>query len=200
MIHGRALKDIERQDLGHFDNLLGIRQERVEELREVRQLFHHLRHRCIQNLYHRRIGSLFHDALLILVLWPPRLTQTGWPRTQGEREALPERGRVVLLVPLPRSDSSRCGAYTRTGPWRRSDVRAEGTVSVIAPSDGGHCLCRRLHRCRHPWLTAQRSFRKLHKKATCVKNGLCGSCGGCGADGVHNACVCPYALAACNQF
>ena len=43
-------------------------------------------------------------------------------------EALPERGRVELLVPLPRplpsSGAVRCGVWTRQGKWRRSSVHA----------------------------------------------------------------------------
>ena len=52
-------RNIVRQDLGHFDNLLGIRHERVEEMQDVRQLFHHLRHRCTKNLHH---GSKAHEV------------------------------------------------------------------------------------------------------------------------------------------
>ena len=59
---------------------------------------------------------MLHGALLHLVLWLPRLTQTGLPGTPGG-EALPERGRVVQLVPLP-------APGLRLSPWG-------GVVSVV---------------------------------------------------------------------
>ena len=93
-----------RQDLRHFDNRLGVRPENVEELHEVRQLFHRLRHRCIQNLYHKGInGNLLHGTLLIPLLWPRRLTQTGWPGTPRRHHVLVRKfvvlGACVLLSP-----------------------------------------------------------------------------------------------------
>ena len=84
--HRGAHRDVIEQDLGHVDSLLGNRLKLVEEAHDVRQLIHQLRHRNIQNLYHGSVsGGLLHGAQLILVLWPPRLTQTGWPGTLGER-------------------------------------------------------------------------------------------------------------------
>ena len=98
-------RNIVRQDLRHFDNRLRVRPENVEELHEVRQLFHHLRHRCIQNLYHRGInGNLLHGTQLIPLLWPPRLTQTGWPGTP--RWHLIFVGKCVVL-----------GASVLLSPW-----------------------------------------------------------------------------------
>ena len=60
----------------------------------------------------------------------------GSPRQGGRGEALPERGRVELLVPPPRpcpsSDLARCGASSRTGPSRRSSVCGEATPGAVA--------------------------------------------------------------------
>ena len=57
--HRGAHRDVIKQDLGHFDNLLGNRQKRVEKAHDIRQLFHHLRHKCINNLHH---GSTAHEV------------------------------------------------------------------------------------------------------------------------------------------
>ena len=45
-------RDVLGQDLGHFDNLLGIRHERVDETEDVWQLFHCLRHKSVEDLHH----------------------------------------------------------------------------------------------------------------------------------------------------
>ena len=61
----RSHRDINGQDLGHFDNLLGTRREHVEEMQEIWQLFHHLRHRIIESRQRRdKIEDLLHSAPL----------------------------------------------------------------------------------------------------------------------------------------
>ena len=118
----RAHRDVLRKDLGHFDNVLWNRQKEVKEAHDVRQLFHHLRHRSVEKLYHRGMnGNLLHGTRQISLLWPPRLTQTGWPGTPGRhhvfvgelvvlgacrvgRRSRPELGRALrlaLLLPDP---------------------------------------------------------------------------------------------------
>ena len=56
-------RDVMGQDLGHCDNLLGNRGERVEEAHCVLQLFHHLRRKIVKK-QHRRdcIDDLLHGA------------------------------------------------------------------------------------------------------------------------------------------
>ena len=82
---------IVKQDLGHFDNLHGIRKKSGEEL-----------HDAIQNLHHRsEIGRLLHGALLIPVFCP-----RGSPRQGGRdpwEEVVPDHGRDVEHEPIPRS-------------------------------------------------------------------------------------------------
>ena len=52
-----------RQDLRHSDDLLGNRRECGEELHEVRQLFHHLRHRVVEKRHQRNsVDDLLHGA------------------------------------------------------------------------------------------------------------------------------------------
>ena len=79
-------RDIVEQDLGYFDNLLRIRRERVEEAYDVRQLFHHLRHRCIENLHH---GSKAHEVDNVLHGVP--LDSLLRPRVRDRPQAAPLR-------------------------------------------------------------------------------------------------------------
>ena len=69
-------------------------------------------------------------------------------------EALPERGRVVHHVPLPRplpsSGAVRHGAWTRQGPLRPPTARDASASGGVAVSGGGHSLCRRLRRRAQP--------------------------------------------------
>ena len=61
--HAGSHRNIIGQVLGHFDNLLGIRHERIEEVHDVRQLFHHLRRRIIESRQRKdSIDSLLHGA------------------------------------------------------------------------------------------------------------------------------------------
>ena len=60
-----AVCDCMRQDLGHCDNLLGIRRERAEEVQDVWQLFPHLRHRIVEKRHRRDfVDDLLHGAPL----------------------------------------------------------------------------------------------------------------------------------------
>ena len=79
----------------------------------------------------------------------PATSDRGAIRPPG-RKALPERGRVVLLVPLPlplpSSGAVYCGAETRQGPLRPPSARDANASGGVALSGGGHSLCRRLLR------------------------------------------------------
>ena len=120
-------------------------------------------------------------------------------------EALPELGRVVQLVPLTRPFPSsgpvgRCGAYSRLGPSRRSSVHTGDMHGGVAPSGGGHCLCRRLHRRdQRPSSTARVRQEKATKELRLSQTPVTpsGGSGGSGADVMLDMCVCPYIPAAC---
>ena len=78
--------NIIRQDLRHFDNLLGIGHERVEETHDVRQLFNHLRHRCIENLHYGSDTHEVSDVLHYVPLDPllrPGLGENSGPHPRG---------------------------------------------------------------------------------------------------------------------
>ena len=82
------------RDLGHFPFLVGKRH--IVASKHCHQLVHHLRHRTVQKREHGHVdGNLLHGALLIPVLWHPRLTQTGWPGTP--RKHLIIVGEFVVL-------------------------------------------------------------------------------------------------------
>ena len=78
--NSRSHRDVLGQALGQFDNLLGIRHERVEETEDVWQLFHRLRHKSIEDLHHGskadEVENVLHGVPLDLLLWPKRLCQT----------------------------------------------------------------------------------------------------------------------------
>ena len=135
----RAHGDVLGRDLGHFDDLLGIRHERVEETEDVWQLFHRLRHRSVENLHRMRAADEVDDVLHGVPLDPLLRPRPGEnPGAATRRQAhlrrpekstqclppgewvLPELGRVFRLVPTPRPCPSsalvRHGACTRTGP------------------------------------------------------------------------------------
>ena len=115
-----------RQDLRHFDNRHRVRPENVEELHEVRQLFHQLRHRSVENLYHRGInGNLLHGTLLIPLLWPPAAHPD---RVAGNPTLAPHLRRKVRSTRCQRSSVpvGRC-----TGPW--SSCRLSGKVLTPEP-------------------------------------------------------------------
>ena len=70
-------------DLGHVNNLLD-KCLRVEEPHDIRQLYHHLRHRNVHNLDHGHdVGKLLHAAQMDPFLWLLRLTLAGWPGSPG---------------------------------------------------------------------------------------------------------------------
>ena len=103
-VNEAARKPATTLDLGRFDNLS-----------------HHQRHRSVENRQKGVVDDLLHGAPLYPLLWPPRLTQTGWPGTPGRhhvfvgelivlgacrvgRRSRPELGRVLrlaLLLPGP---------------------------------------------------------------------------------------------------
>ena len=75
-----ALRDsVLEFNLGHFDHLLGNNMQRhVDDLQDVHQLVHHMRHRNIEDLHQEHeILDLFRCAPL---LRPRRLCQAGRPR------------------------------------------------------------------------------------------------------------------------
>ena len=136
--HSGAPKDIIEQYLVHFENLLRNRQKRVEEAHNVLQLVYHLRHKNIQNLDHGHdVGELLRGALLDPFLWPPRLTQTGWPGTLGGRRhtrPCPSsdlgqgHGHAQTFMPkelsessLPQAAAAACTAVDIRG-WQREAV------------------------------------------------------------------------------
>ena len=64
-------RDVLEDDLGHVDNLLGIRTQRIEETEDVHQLFAHQRHRDVKNRQRRRgVDDLVHGVLLNPLLRP----------------------------------------------------------------------------------------------------------------------------------
>ena len=119
---------------------------------DVRQLFHHLRHRVVEKRHQRDcVDDLLHGAPQIPLLRSGQPVRPGAPELRHtvivvEREVLccqalgggvlPELGRVLRLVLLPRpcpySDLVRYGACTRTGPWRRSSVHTSGMHGGVA--------------------------------------------------------------------
>ena len=147
-----------RQDLRHFDNRLdNHRWMRGKELDDIRQLFHRLQHRSIQNLHHRGInGSLLHGTLLIPVLWPRRLTQTGWPGTPRKHHVFVGEfvvlGACVLLSPWERcagpwSSCRLSGEVLTPGPLRSTAAHAEMQLAIVAIFAAA-----RLQRRVQPWV------------------------------------------------
>ena len=124
-----------KQDLGHFDNLLRIRRECGEELRNSRQL--------------GPPSAAQEQQVQARAYVPQRAAE---PVLGGE--ALPERGRVVHHVPLPGPCRllALCAMvrWTRQGPLRPPTARDASASGGVAVSGGGHSLCRRLHlACSH---------------------------------------------------
>ena len=132
-------------DLEHVENLL--RNREVERCEKVHQLFYHLRCRrrgakgppALGRRSAPRCAAVLVPAAApqATVLAARRLVPLQRPPRRPSRSAghqppggwdVPELGRAVQLVPTPRPLPSpgavRCGADTRQGPLRRSDVRA----------------------------------------------------------------------------
>ena len=146
----RSQGDVLRQDLGHFDNLLGIR-ERPKELQEIWQLLHHLRRRIIECRQRGDVDNLLHGAPLYPLLRPdvveavipgaPELRHTVIiikRKGSGEEDASrtsPCTASRTPRRPCPSSDLVRYGACTRTRPQRRSSVdtsNMHGGVALFA--------------------------------------------------------------------
>ena len=120
--------DVLGRDLGHFDDLLGIKSMSVsKKLEDVWQLFHRLRHRSVENLHHGReadeVDDVLHGVPLDSFLRPGLCENPGpHPRSSVSVElgACPSSvpvGRRTLHQPPP---CHSCGGRLRTGPLRRS--------------------------------------------------------------------------------
>ena len=141
-----------------------MRREGIDQ-----QLFFHQR---LRNIEHRCEDDLLHGVPLVPLLRPhlrePVMSGAPGGRCFIEVEKrsavnLPPGGELLRIVavkfnsyssprPLPSSGAVRYGAWTRQGPWRRSSAHVARMSGGVAPSDGGHYLCRRLHRHVQPWL------------------------------------------------
>ena len=137
--NNRSHRDVLKQDFGHFDNLLGIRHERIEETEDVHQLS------PISGTGTSRDGK--NDTLLPICSTVCRWTRSCGPTPGGQaatrrqahlrRQAkstqclppgewdAPERGRAVLLVPTPPALAIVC---LRGAEWRVNAARAMRTV------------------------------------------------------------------------
>ena len=124
----KKLWDSVLRDLGHFDNLLGVRS--VELLHEFHKFVPHLRHRHMKDLQvGRDIDDVVHGV-------PP----AGRARAGEEGASVPVARRTCPRAPPPRPWPSSvplgwCGGYSRPGPWRRSSVhtaRMHGGAALFA--------------------------------------------------------------------
>ena len=136
-----ALRDGVLDDLGLVDNLLD-KGRHVNDPEGIHKLVHHQRHRIIENRdKHGGLDDPLSGVPLYLVLRTRHVYEPVWSGAPPKlRHAvvvvevvvpragllvvgfLPELGRVELLVPTrscPSSDTLKCGAFSRTGPWRR---------------------------------------------------------------------------------
>ena len=143
----RAHRDVLRKDLGHFNDLLGIGRERVEELEHVWQLFHRLPHRCIKNLHH---GSDTHEVRDVLHDVPldrscgrgsartPSRTPAVSSSNNSENTASPAPQPCPSSVPVGRRTFHQtppcqsCGGRLRTGPLRRSAAHVSAGVAAFS--------------------------------------------------------------------
>ena len=141
---GGSRRDAHDDDLGHVDDLLGNKRERVEELELIHQLFHHQRHRSVKR---RTICSTVCPCTGSYGLTPARRSGRAPPGSSSKDNSKSSgwRGGVSQIVapcsssrsPPPRScpssDLVRCGASSQTGPWRRSAVHTARTGVTVAP-------------------------------------------------------------------
>ena len=126
----------------------------------------------------------------------------GWPHLR--RWSVLSLWGCVPPPPAPRASPTlssstvvSCGGGLRRGPSPPTDAHAATWSAVVAPCDAGH-FRRRSHR-DQPWLTAWSCTLVTHTEVNNLEqNKRLGGGGGDGADVMHNACVCPYAQAACN--
>ena len=160
LAHSSAYGDVLGRDLGHFDDLLGIRHERVEETEDVWQLFHRLRHKSIEDLHHggktHKVDDVLHGVPLDPPVWPRRLCQAGRPPpamlfvVQAEEHRLGRRS----PRPWPSSVLVRSGATTWPGPQRSTAAHVATMSAVVAACDAEQLRswAARLgpfHRCKH---------------------------------------------------
>ena len=96
----RSQGDVLGQDLRHFDDLLGIRHERVEETEDVWQLFHRLRHRSIEDLHHGSKADEVDNVLQGVPLDPLLRSHLDERWRPAPRRALPRTTRRTLHSPL----------------------------------------------------------------------------------------------------
>ena len=138
--HRGAHRDVIEQDLGHFDSLLGNRLKRVEEAHDVRQLFHHLRHRIVEKRHQRDcVDDLFHGAPLYPCM------RTG----QGSDPVRPSTfGVLVVQVEVHRIHP---GVGRPLAPW--SVVRLGPCTSERRVVQG----CGQLHAHGHPLVSKKRA-------------------------------------------
>ena len=101
--------NIVRQDLGYFDNLLGIRHERAEEMHDVGQLFHRSKAHEIDNVLH----SVPLDPLL-----RPRPGKNPVPHPCG-----------VFVKQL--EEHRNPGCFELPSPWRPSYFSPAATLSKL---------------------------------------------------------------------
>ena len=149
----RSQGDVLRHDLGHFDNLIGIRKERIEELEHVLQLFHRLRQRIIEQRHQRDcVDNRLHGALQNLCLRASHLRQRRWPPPRGVFVKQLEEHRV-----LP-------GVDRLLAPW--SVVRLGPCTSERRVVQG----CGQLHAHGHPLVSKPRAEPALPPPP-------CGACG-----------------------
>ena len=126
-----------------------ITRERVEEMHDVRQLFHHLRRRIVENRHRRdSIDNLLHGALQNPHLRPGQGSDPVRPRPAGlffkEAEELRlgcgggpgswpcSSSRAPTLRPWHSSVLVRSGAYSLPGPLRRSSAHVSVMSGAVA--------------------------------------------------------------------
>ena len=88
---GAELDHVLKSDLGHFDNLLG--QTPVNDLQDIHAVFHHLRHRSIENRYFKH--RFDHEVPLDPLLWTRHGCQPVWSGATGGRHFIHVHGKVL---------------------------------------------------------------------------------------------------------
>ena len=137
--HCDAHRDVLTRDLGHFDNLLGIRHERIEELEHVWQLFHRLRRRIIEKKQQRDgIDNLLHSAPQNPLLRPGQGRNPVRPRPaelffveaeEAEGVCVGEEGaRIAAVKFISRSSSPALAIIGRCALWCNFSAKAIATV------------------------------------------------------------------------
>ena len=191
----RSQGDVLGQDLRHFDDLLGIKHERVEETEDVWQLFHRLRHRSIEDLHHGSKADEVDNVLQGVPLDPLLRSHLDerWP--PAPRRALPRTTRRTLHLPLLWTSVSvelcspppwpcpssvpvgratfhlpppcrSCGGRLRTGLLRRSAAHVSTKSAGVAVFSATRSRGRLAASCRPPGL--DRRVTKQKQSATCL--------------------------------